>query len=79
MNPPAREWLHAGGPYGFTPVFNHVFARSRAVNYFVASSLPNRFGNSDPYSIGLNLQLGFTFNYLVKDGFSTLYANREDN
>jgi hypothetical protein len=50
------------GRYGFTPVFNQVYARTKAVNYFVALSLPNRFGNSEPYSIGLNLQIGFTFN-----------------
>jgi len=57
-----RLAFETSGRYGFTPVFNQVFARSRAVNYFVAASLPNRFGNSDPYAIGLNLQLGFTFN-----------------
>ena len=50
------------GRYGFTPVFNQVYARSKYVNYFVALSLPNRFGNSEAYSIGLNLQIGFTFN-----------------
>jgi hypothetical protein len=50
------------GRYGFTPVFNQVYARTKAVNYFVALSLPNRFGDSAPYSIGLNLQIGFIFN-----------------
>jgi hypothetical protein len=50
------------GRYGFTPVFNQVYARSKYVNYFVALSLPNRFGNSEAYSIGLNLQIGFIFN-----------------
>jgi len=50
------------GRYGFTPVFNQVYARTKAVNYFVALSLPNRFGDAAPYSIGLNLQIGFTFN-----------------
>lgn len=57
-----RLAFETSGRYGFTPVFNQVYARSKAVNYFVALSLPNRFGNSDPYSLGLNLQLGFTFN-----------------
>jgi hypothetical protein len=57
-----RLAFETSGRYGFTPVFNQVYARSKAVNYFVALSLPNRFGNSAPYSIGLNLQLGFTFN-----------------
>ena len=50
------------GRYGFTPVFNQVYARTKDVNYFVALSLPNRFGDSEPYSIGLNLQIGFIFN-----------------
>jgi hypothetical protein len=57
-----RLAFETSGRYGFTPVFNQVYARSKFVNYFVALSLPNRFGNSAPYSIGLNLQLGFTFN-----------------
>ncbi len=50
------------GRYGFTPVFNQVYARTKDVNYFVALSLPARFGNSAAASIGLNLQIGFTFN-----------------
>jgi hypothetical protein len=50
------------GRYGFTPVFNQIYARTKDVNYFVALSLPNRFGNSAAYSIGLNLQIGFIFN-----------------
>jgi hypothetical protein len=57
-----RLAFETSGRYGFTPVFNQVYARTKAVNYFVALSLPNRFGNADPYSIGLNLQIGFTFN-----------------
>jgi len=57
-----RLAFETSGRYGFTPVFNQVYARSKTVNYFAALSLPNRFGNSDPYSIGLNLQFGFTFN-----------------
>jgi hypothetical protein len=50
------------GRYGFTPVFNKVYLKTNAVNYFVALSLPVRFGNSDPASIGANVQFGFTFN-----------------
>lgn len=57
-----RLAFETSGRYGFTPVFNKIYARTRAVNYFVALSLPNRFGNTDAYSIGLNLQLGFIFN-----------------
>jgi len=50
------------GRYGFTPVFNQVYARTKYVNYFIAGSLPARFGNGAPASIGLNVQFGFTFN-----------------
>ena len=50
------------GRYGFTPVFNQIYARTKAVNYFVAMSLPTRFGNSLPASVGVSLQFGFTFN-----------------
>jgi hypothetical protein len=50
------------GRYGFTPVFNEIYAHTKAVNYFVALSLPARFGNDQLPSIGLNLQLGFIFN-----------------
>jgi len=57
-----RLAFETSGRYGFTPVFNQVYARTRDVNYFVALSLPNRFGNNEAYSLGLNLQLGFIFN-----------------
>jgi hypothetical protein len=50
------------GRYGFTPVFNEIYARTKAVNYFVALSVPARFGNSELPSVGLNLQIGFIFN-----------------
>jgi len=50
------------GRYGFTPVFNQIYARTKDVNYFFALSLPNRFGDNESYSLGLNLQIGFIFN-----------------
>jgi hypothetical protein len=58
----SRLAFETSGRYGFTPVFNQVYARTKAVNYFVALSLPNRFGESEAATIGLNLQIGFTFN-----------------
>jgi len=58
----SRLAFETSGRYGFTPVFNQVYARSKDVNYFVALSTPVRFGNSAPSSIGLNFQVGFTFN-----------------
>jgi hypothetical protein len=57
-----RLAFETSGRYGFTPVFNQVYLRTKDVNYFVAMSLPTRFGNSAAASIGLNLQIGFTFN-----------------
>lgn len=57
-----RLAFETSGRYGFTPVFNQVYAHSKYVNYFVAGSLPIRFGNSDVPSIGVNVQFGFTFN-----------------
>jgi len=50
------------GRYGFTPVFNKVYARTKYVNYFIAGSLPTRFGNGQVPSLGMNVQFGFTFN-----------------
>jgi hypothetical protein len=58
----SRLAFETEGRYGFTPVFNQVYARTKYVNYFVALSLPTRFGDSEAASIGLNLQIGFTFN-----------------
>ena len=57
-----RLAFETGGRYGFTPVFNQVYARTKYVNYFIAGSLPARFGNGAPASIGFNVQFGFTFN-----------------
>lgn len=58
----ARLAFETQGRYGFTPVFNKVYARTRDVDYWFSLSLPARFGNSQPPSIGVNLQIGFTFN-----------------
>jgi hypothetical protein len=57
-----RLAFETSGRYGFTPVFNKVYLRTKDVNYFVALSTPARFGNSTPASVGLNLQIGFIFN-----------------
>ncbi len=57
-----RLAFETAGRYGFTPVFNQVYARTKYVNYFIAGSLPARFGNGAPASIGFNVQFGFTFN-----------------
>ena len=57
-----RLAFETAGRYGFTPVFNEVYARSKVANYFVALSLPARFGNNELPTLGLNLQLGLIFN-----------------
>lgn len=57
-----RLAFETSGRYGFTPVFNKIYARTKAINYFVAASLPTRFGNSADPSVGLSLQFGFLFN-----------------
>jgi hypothetical protein len=50
------------GRYGFTPVFNKVYAHTKYINYFIAGSLPARFGNGAGPSLGMSVQFGFTFN-----------------
>ena len=61
-----RLAFETSGRYGFTPVFNEVYLRTKDVNYFVAMSLPVRWGEDDGVmetgSIGLNVQFGFIFN-----------------
>ena len=57
-----RLAFETGGRYGVTPVLNKIVARTKALNYFVAVSAPMRAGNSEPTSIGANLQIGCIFN-----------------
>lgn len=58
----SRLAFETSGRYGFTPVFNKVLVRSKALNYYMSASLPVRFGNEDPASIGGTLQFGIVFN-----------------
>jgi len=58
----ARMAFETQGRYGFTAVFNKVYLHTRDVNYFISLSVPCRFGNAKPPSVGLGLQFGFTFN-----------------
>ena len=57
-----RICFETQGRYGFTPVFNKVYKKTRDMDYWFSLSAPVRFGNSSPASIGFNLQIGFTFN-----------------
>jgi hypothetical protein len=58
----ARLAYETQGRYGFTPVLNKTYLRTKAVDYWFSVSSPVRFGNSQPASIGANLQIGFTLN-----------------
>lgn len=58
----ARLAFETQGRFGVTPVFNKVYLRTQAADYWFSVSLPARFGNNAPASIGANLQIGFTFN-----------------
>lgn len=58
----ARLAYETQGRYGFTPVLNKVYLKTKAVDYWFSVSAPVRFGNSQPASIGANLQIGFTLN-----------------
>lgn len=57
-----RLAFETSGRYGFTPVLNKILLRTKPFNYFIAGSLPVRFGNNELPSIGFNLQLGMIFN-----------------
>ena len=57
-----RAAFETQGRYGFTPVFNKVYCRTDAVDYWCSVSFPARFGNNAPASVGVSLQIGFTFN-----------------
>ena len=54
----ARLAFETSGRYGVTPVFNQIIKRTKNINYFIAASLPLRFGNSELPSVGGNLQFG---------------------
>ena len=61
-----RLAFETSGRYGFTPVFNKVVMRTKAVNYSISLSLPTRFGEDNgvvtPSSVGANVQFVFAFN-----------------
>ncbi len=57
-----RLAFSTSGRFGFTPVFNKIFARTKFANYFFSLSLPARFGNNASASIGLSTQFGLIFN-----------------
>ncbi|MBP6391582.1 MAG: hypothetical protein KA352_11900 [Flavobacteriales bacterium] len=56
-----RLAFETNGRYGITPIFNQVVVKRTDVSYFVAGSLPARFGNNKPGTIGIAVQLGVNF------------------
>lgn len=56
-----RLAFETSGRFGTTAVFNKIIFKSKMLNYFMALSLPARFGNNRPASIGLALQLGISY------------------
>lgn len=57
----ARLAFETQGRYGFTPVFNKTYYRTKTMDYWFSLSAPVRFGNSQPASVGGSLQIGFSF------------------
>ncbi len=55
-----RLAFETSGRYGFTPVLTKVL-KGKTFNYFISTSVPVRFGNSELTSIGANLQFGIIF------------------
>lgn len=56
-----RAAFETSGRYGFTFVFNKVFYKTPNYAYWFSIPIPFRFGNNLPSSVGLGVQLGFTF------------------
>lgn len=56
-----RLAFETNGRFGFTPVFNQIIKRGKAVNYFLSVAFPTRFGNALPATLGASLQLGVSF------------------
>ena len=56
-----RAAFETSGRYGLTPVLNKVVIRSKNCNYYIALTLPARFGNDQPNSVGTGFQFGITF------------------
>ena len=58
----SRLAFETSGRYGVTPVFNKIIKRTKDVNYFMAVSLPTRFGNNELPTIGGSIQFGLILN-----------------
>ncbi len=56
-----RIAFETSGRYGLTPVLNKILLKGENVNFLIALSVPFRFGNDKPPSVGLGLQFGISF------------------
>jgi hypothetical protein len=56
-----RLAFETSGRYGATFVFNKVLYKTDGYSYWFSIPVPVRAGNNAPVSIGVGLQLGFTF------------------
>ncbi len=57
----SRVAFETSGRYGITPVFNKRLIKGKNINFMTAVSLPMRFGNEKPPSIGIAIQFGIAF------------------
>jgi len=63
-----KGWTFAGraafetaGRYGLTPVINKIVKKNKNSGYYTSVSLPFRFGNSQPFTLGTVFQFGIAF------------------
>jgi len=56
-----RMAFESNGRFGVTPVFNQVIKKGKDASLFVSIPFPVRFGNNQPTSISMGLQLGLSF------------------
>jgi hypothetical protein len=56
-----RAAFETSGRYGITPVFNKILSRNTNSSYFLAASIPTRFGNNKAPSMTFAFQIGVNF------------------
>ncbi|KRT17805.1 hypothetical protein ASU31_00455 [Pedobacter ginsenosidimutans] len=56
-----RAAFETSGRFGLTPVVSQVLAKGKHTNMYGALPFPVRFGNDQPASIGIGVQIGVRF------------------
>jgi hypothetical protein len=56
-----RAAFETSGRYGVTPVFNKIICKRPTSSYFLAASIPVRFGNDKGASVTGSFQIGVNF------------------